>query len=76
MFFIITEEPNLMFYEFDEHQGPQAMVFALGQYENLMEKYHKNLKHMDGQTVEEWLDTAKNAETLFAPIPEDDRMTA
>lgn len=71
MMFILTEAPNLMFYQFKEHAGPQAVILPFGETLNVHEKYHKSLKKMDGVSVEEWMETSKNADKIFAEAAED-----
>lgn len=34
--FVISETANLMFYQFKEHQGPQAAVFPFNENENIL----------------------------------------
>ena len=72
--FVITTSPNLMFYNFnlEEFTGPQALLMPFGQTFNAMETHLGALKTIDDLTVKEWLDKARNSETVFAPKPEDD----
>jgi len=40
----------------------------------VLQKYLPSLKKMDDQTVEEWLEKAKNAEKVFAVTEEDNEV--
>ena len=65
LIFVLTEEPNLRFFEFKSHYGsPQAMLMPTEGF-NTYDIYLKNLKVFDDVTPEEWKKKADNADEEF-----------
>ena len=66
-----------MFYQFNEQiESPQALLMPFGDTFNAMKEHLPKLKKFDDLSVREWVEKAANAETVFAPNPEDSKQEA
>jgi len=72
LIFVLSEEPNLRFFEFKGHHGsPQAMLMPTEGFDTY-DIYLKKMRVFDDVTPEEWKKKAENADEEFKVDPEKD----